>query len=397
MAKDFFTFLSAHKIVFGPNTLEKLPESCEWSNIKKPIIVTTGLKSTNIIERVRGLLPNCVVYDKVSPEPTSLQALECAELANEHGCDGFVGIGGGSSMDLAKTAAVVAKYGGRPLDYVGESNVPGGVQPIIAIPTTAGSGSEVTSVASLTHNDGEELSKAGLSDNYLRPTVALVDPALLSGLPKKFVAECGLDALAHGIEAFTAVDYKYNAAPVDGIFGGSNPISSHLAEKSIELIYKNLRTAAYQPENMEAKFNLALGSVLSGLGFGSAGLGAVHASYYAVSQKAGTTHAYTVGLMLPHVMKFNVMASPERYARIAKIIGVEEKGYSDYHNGMKAAEAIAELVVDVGLPANLSELSIEEKDVQGLAENAMKHDRLVRGNAKKMSVSEFEKLFRNSL
>lgn len=397
MGKDFFTFLSAHQVVFGENTLNKLPEMCKWAGITKPVIVTTGLKRTNIIPRVKELLKDCIVYDKVSPEPRSTQAIECAEIAKNSNCDGFIGLGGGSSMDLAKTTAVIAKYGGRPKDYVGESNVPGPVLPIIAVPTTAGSGSEVTSVASMTHDDGGELSKAGLSDNYLRPTVAIVDPLLLMDLPAKLVAECGLDALAHCVEAYTAVDYRYSTGPENSIFCGGNPIASVIAEKAMKLIYDNLRTAVYQPQNREAKYNLALGSVLAGMSFGSAGLGATHASYYAVAEKAGTTHAYTVGTMLPHVMKFNVIANPIKYAGIADVLEIKTDGLSVYEKGLAAAEAVKILTIDVGLPKNLRGFSVDEKDIPELAKSAIHHDRLVRGNARKMSVEGFEKLYMSAL
>jgi len=175
MTSNFFTFLSAGEIVFGEDALLQLKTKCHALGITKPMVVTTGLKRTDIIPRIKEILANCVVYDKVSPEPRSSQALECLELAKSNGCNGFIGVGGGSPMDLAKVTAVLAAHGGAPRDYIGENNVPGPVAPIVAVPTTAGSGSEVTSVASLAHDEKGDYFKAGLSDNHLRQKVAIVD------------------------------------------------------------------------------------------------------------------------------------------------------------------------------------------------------------------------------
>jgi len=393
---NIFTFLSAGEIIFGENSLKKLKQKCNSLGMEKPMVVTT-LKKTDILPRVKTILGDCVVYDKATPEPKSSQALECLELAKEKACDGFVGVGGGSSLDLAKVTAVIFTFGGRPRDYIGENNVPGPVSPIVAIPTTAGSGSEVTSVASLGHDDKGDYFKAALSDNYLRPKVAIVDPLLLKGLPPNLMAECGLDAFAHSIEAYTAVEYKYVERPEGSIFNGSNPIASTLAEKAISIIYSNIRKAVYQPQNREALYYMSLGSLLGGLSFGSAGLGAVHAGYYVVAEKVGTSHAYTVGTLLPHVMRFNAIANPEPYAKIADILGVSCKESTPYERAFAAVEAVETLVNDLGLPSNLSELNIQEEDIPELAKKAVTHKRLVRGNSRKMDEEEFEKLFKSSL
>ena len=397
MTHDFFTFLSAGEIVFGENALMQLSNKCKLLGITKPMVVTTGLKGTDIIPRVKDILRDCVVYDKVSPEPRSSQALQCLELSKKNGCDGFIGVGGGSPLDLAKVTAVLDVHGGRPRDYVGENNVPGPVSPIIAIPTTAGSGSEVTSVASIAHDDKGDYFKAGLSDNYLRPKVAIVDPLLLKDLPPNLMAECGLDALAHSIEAFTAVDYRYVERPEASIFNGGNPIASTLAERSIALIFSSLRKAVYQPQNREARYNMSLASLLAGLSFGSAGLGAVHAGYYVVSEKTGSKHSFTVGTLLPHVMRFNILVDPELYAKIADIIGVGSQETDIFGKAKAAVDAVATLVRDLGLPHNLTALKITQEDIPELAKTAIHHDRLVRGNIRKMTEKDFVDLFHSSL
>ena len=397
MGYNHFTFLSAGELVFGEGALTLLPAKLKSIGISKPLIVTTGLRKSNIIPQVREMLSDCVIYDQVSPEPKSSQAIASAQLAKKHGCDGFVGVGGGSSLDLAKIAAVLFTHGGRPRDYIGESKVPGPVSPIIAVPTTAGSGSEVTSVASVGHDDDGPYFKAGLSDNHLRPTLAVVDPLLLLAAPASITAACGLDALAHAVESFVAVDYRYVQRPADAIFNGGNPIASSLGAQAMQLIVDNLRTAVFQPQNVPAKYNIALGSTLAGLAFGSAGLGAVHASYYAVAEKAGTGHSFTVATMLPHVMRFNAVAAPAVYARIAETLGVNRPGGTVGENATAACDAVARLVADVGLPASLSQLPVTAADVAELAEKAVKHDRLARGNPRRMDEAAFRRLYEAAL
>lgn len=397
MTNHFFTFLSAGEIVFGEDTLKQLDTKCKSLGMTKPMVVTTGLKRTDIIPRIREILPGCVVYDKVSPEPRSSQALECLALAKSSGCNGFVGVGGGSPMDLAKVTAALYTHGGAPRDYVGENNVPGPVAPVIAIPTTAGSGSEVTSVASLAHDEKGDYFKAGLSDNHLRPKIAIVDPLLLKDLPANLTAECGLDALAHGIEAFTAVDYRYVERPAASIFNGGNPLAATLAERAVALAFSNLRKAVYQPQNREARYNMALASLLAGLSFGSAGLGAVHAGYYVVSEKAGTPHSFTVGTLLPHVMRYNIVADPAPYAALADIIGVGKTETDLFGKAYAAAEAVADLVRDLGLPPGVKALGVKEEDIPELAKMAIHHDRLVRGNVRKMLEGDFVRLLMAAL
>jgi alcohol dehydrogenase len=225
----------------------------------------------------------------------------------------------------------------------------------------------------------------------------LVDPILLKDLPPNLTAECGLDALAHGIEAFTAVDYRYVERPATSIFNGGNPIAAMLAEEAISLIFSNIRKAVYQPQNREARYNMSLASLLAGLSFGSAGLGAVHAGYYVVSEKAGTPHSFTVGTLLPHVMRYNILADPAPYAKIAEIIGVGKKEQDLFGKAFAAVEAIANLVRDLGLPSGLKELNVKQEDIPELAKAAVHHDRLVRGNIRKMSEADFVKLLSSAL
>jgi alcohol dehydrogenase len=255
----------------------------------------------------------------------------------------------------------------------------------------------VTSVASLAHDEKGDYFKAGLSDNHLRPKVAIVDPLLLKDLPPSLMAECGLDALAHSIEAFTAVDYRYVARPASSIFNGGNPLAATLAEKAVALIFANLRKAVYQPQNREARYHMSLASLLAGLSFGSAGLGAVHAGYYVVSEKAGTPHSFTVGTLLPHVMRYNIVADPAPYAAIADLIGVGKREADLFGKASAAAEAVAALVRDLGLPSGLKALGVKEEDIPALAKTAMHHDRLVRGNVRKMSEDDFVRLLTAAL
>ncbi|MCQ6264640.1 iron-containing alcohol dehydrogenase [Fictibacillus sp. WQ 8-8] len=201
-------FYSTERIVFGNGAIQQLGEILQRLGAKNVLLISDpGIKQAGIVDKVLALLEqanyHAVVYDQVIPEPPIDSALECYEFAKSQNTDAVIGLGGGSSIDMAKIVALLVAHGGHPLDYYGgENQVPGPIAPLVAIPTTAGTGSEVTSVSVLT--DVKNNLKVGISDNYLRPTVALLDPELTIGLPSYVTACSGIDALSHAIEAYTA-------------------------------------------------------------------------------------------------------------------------------------------------------------------------------------------------
>ncbi|MDM5284830.1 hydroxyacid-oxoacid transhydrogenase [Peribacillus frigoritolerans] len=279
--RNTWDFYSTERIVFGNGAIGQLDSILQRLKAKNILLVTDpGIKNAGIVDRISSLLEQAnyetVIYDQVVPEPPVDSAMDCYKFAkSQMDIDAVIGLGGGSSIDMAKIVALLVAHGGHPLDYYGgENQVPGPIAPLVAIPTTAGTGSEVTSVAVLT--DVENNLKVGISDNYLRPTVALLDPELTLGLPAYVTACSGIDALSHAIEAYTAKPSAYIQAEGSILFQGSIPISDALAYRAIELIAKNLPLAVQQGSNLEARSNMLMGSLLAGMSFSNAGTAAAH-------------------------------------------------------------------------------------------------------------------------
>lgn len=379
-----FEFFSTKNIVFGKDSIKKLTKVLERYGAENILIVTDqGIKGAGILRGITELLEgaglNIAVFDKTLPEPPVSTAVECYEFAkNEQDTDVIIGLGGGSSIDLSKVMALLLKYGGHPRDYVGENLVPGPIAPLIAIPTTAGTGSEVTSVAVL--NDTENKVKAGISDNNLRPAVALLDPELTIDLPAYITACSGIDALSHAIEAYTAKSFKYIQAEGELLFQGANPISDALALEAIRLIANSLTLAVQQGSHLEARENMLMGSLLAGMAFSNAGTAAAHALAYPIGGLCKSPHGELTGLLLPYVMDYNVGVIPEKLARIAEAFNIDNKDLGTNEAAITAVDDVFNLVKRVGLPTKLSQIGIKEEDLPGIAEKALTIERIIRNN-----------------
>ncbi|UFJ41412.1 iron-containing alcohol dehydrogenase [Brevibacillus humidisoli] len=399
--RNTWEFYSTEKIVFGIGAIRQLDSVLTRLKAKNILLVTDpGIKQAGIADRVVAILQEAdyqvVVYDKAVPEPPVETALECFQFAKDQmNTDAVIGLGGGSSIDLAKVVALLMAHGGHPLDYFGENLVPGPIAPLIAIPTTAGTGSEVTSVAVLT--DVENNIKVGISDNYLRPAVALLDPELTVGLPPYVTACSGIDALSHAIEAYTAKNFKYIQAEGSILFQGSIPISDTLALEAIELIVQNLPLAVHQGSNLEARSNMLLGSLLAGMAFSNAGTAAAHALAYPIGGLVKSPHGEVTGLLLPYVMEFNVEVEPKKMAKIARACGIDPTGASERELALEAPKAILRLLEVIGLPTRLSQIGIKEDQIPQIAEKALPILRLVRNNPRVPTQQGFEELLRKAL
>jgi len=390
---------SSPKIVFGAGALQQIGEVAAPFRPKRILLVTDpGIKKAGIADRVLKLLSgyDVLVFDRVVPEPPAEVALECYEFARSGPpVDLVIGLGGGSSLDLAKVAALLIAHGGQPFDYAGEYKVPGPVAPLIAIPTTAGTGSEVTSVAVLT--DVQRNLKVGISDNYLRSSVALLDPELTLGLPPYVTACAGIDALSHAIESFTAMSYQYVKAEGKPLFQGAIPICDALAYRAIELIAASLPVAVHQGNNLEARSNMLLGSLLAGMSFSNAGNAAAHALAYPIGGLVKSPHGEVTGLLLPYVMELNASVEPEKMKRIAEAFGVNVSGMSREEAALSASKAVLRLLEEIGLPTRLSQIGIEEHHLPMIADEAVKIERLMRNNPKQATAREYEKMLRKAL
>ncbi|WHY67305.1 hydroxyacid-oxoacid transhydrogenase [Neobacillus sp. SuZ13] len=400
--RNTWDFYSTERIVFGNGSIGQLDSILQRLKARNILLVTDpGIKNAGIVDRISSLLEQAnyetVIYDQVVPEPPVDSAMDCYKFAkSQMDIDAVIGLGGGSSIDMAKIVALLVAHGGHPLDYYGgENQVPGPIAPLVAIPTTAGTGSEVTSVAVLT--DVENNLKVGISDNYLRPTVALLDPQLTVGLPAYVTACSGIDALSHAVEAYTAKPSSYIQAEGNILFQGSIPISDALAYRAIELIAKNLPLAVQQGSNLEARSNMLLGSLLAGMSFSNAGTAAAHALAYPIGGLVKSPHGEVTGLLLPYVMEYNTAVETEKMVKISRAFGVNTDGLSDKEAALAASKAVLTLLREIGLPTRLTEIGIKDEDIPEIAEKTLLIDRLIRNNPRVPTQRNLEELLRKAL
>src|SRR5215218_2086993 len=295
-------------------------------------------------------------FTEVLPDVPVHQVTECAELAAEADPDVVVGMGGGSCIDLAKAVAVVLTHGGQASDFYGELRVPGPVVPVVALPTTAGTGSEVTPVAVLT--DPERVSKVGISSPHLIPHTAVCDPELTLGCPPALTASAGADALSHVIEAFTAVRRPVAAElATERVFVGKNELTDTFALLGVRLIAGSLHRAWSTPDDVQAREAMMLGATAGGFALGAAGTAAAHAIQYPVGAVTHTAHGLGVGALLPYVMEFNRPVRIPELAAIALAMGAHPEATPE-DLADQAIERVAVLLGSVGIPATLAELGL---------------------------------------
>ena len=346
-------------------------------------------------ELVRGLERAGVAvtaFTEVLPDVPVHQVTECAELAAAARPDVVVGMGGGSCLDLAKAVAVVLTHGGVASDYYGELRVPGPVLPVVALPTTAGTGSEVTPVAVLT--DPERTSKVGISSPYLVPHTAVCDPELTLGCPPALTASAGADALSHVVEAFTAVRRPVRPElATERVFVGKNELTDAYALLGIRLIAGSLQRAWSEPGDLVAREAMRLGATAGGFALGSAGTAVAHAIQYPVGALTHTPHGVGVGALLPYVMEFN---RPERVPELAAVAVAMGAGADGAPEDLadEAIDRVAALLASVGIPSTLAELGLPGDQLRWTAEQAMGAERLVANNPRPLDADSVERIVR---
>jgi alcohol dehydrogenase len=331
-------------------------------------------------------------FTEVLPDVPVHQVAQCAEVASRLDPDVVVGMGGGSCLDLAKAVAVVLTHGGTASDYYGELRVPGPVVPVVALPTTAGTGSEVTPVAVLT--DPERVSKVGISSPYLIPYAAVCDPELTLGCPPALTASAGADALSHVVEAFTAVRRPLTAElATERVFVGKNELTDNYALLGVRLIAESLHTAWSHPGDMGARAAMMLGATAGGFALGSAGTAAAHAIQYPVGAVTHTPHGVGVGVLLPYVMEFNRPDRVPELAAVAVAMGAPSDATPE-DLADQAIERVAGLLASVGIPSTLAELGLPSDRLRWTAEQASGAERLVANNPRPLDVDALERIVR---
>jgi alcohol dehydrogenase len=371
---------------FGHGALAKLPEQVKLLGGSKVLVVTDGgVQGAGVIDRAQEFLLaaglGVSIYDSVQADSGSRLITEATRQLAETGSDIIVGIGGGSSLDTAKAVAVLAANGGAVTDYVGLGKVKKKPLPVIAIPTTAGTGSEVSLWTVFT--DDSRALKVAIGGFSVYPAVALCDPDLTISLPPMITAATGMDALTHAIECYT------NKA--------SQPISGALALKAVELIGQNLRTAVLDGENRKARYGMLLASTMAGMAMNPTRLGLAHALAMPLgSWKLRVPHGVANAITLPIVMRFNCLARPTRFADIAKALGEKTGRLSLRETALQACDAVRHLAEDVGIPKGLGHFGVREEHIPSIVEEAMKSGNVL-VNPRHTSAGDLVEILRQAL
>ena len=332
-----------------------------------------------------------LVHDGVLPDVPSDTVSTCVEAARGFAPDMVIGIGGGSCLDMAKCAALLLTHGGALADYYGEFKVPGPVLPIIAVPTTAGTGSEVTPVAVI--SDPVRTLKVGISSPHLIATAAICDPELTLTCPPGLTAIAGADALTHAIEAFTAVRRSGEATlPQQHVFIGKSALTDHYALLAVRLLGRSLETAVKDGSNADARADVMLAAMAAGCAFGTAGTAAAHAIQYPVGALTHTAHGLGVACVLPYVMAYNRSSSLPEMAEVGTALGLTDGRIEDRAQG--AIDTVSRLFGTIGIAPTLAKLGLAEDKLDWTAEQAFGIDRLIKNNPRPFSLEGMKTLLR---
>ena len=397
MATETVFTLEATPVKFGPGAVQDAGWELKRLDVKKVLLVTDPqIAGLGLAERVQRLIEaegiDVVLYARSRVEPTIDSLQDAADFALEHEVDGFVSVGGGSSIDTAKVANLITTHPAPVMDYVNAPvgkghKPPSPLKPHLAIPTTSGSGSEATTVAVL---DLPDLGvKSGISHRYLRATQAIVDPELTRTLSAEVTSSAGLDVVCHAAESFLSKPFDTRdkpASPDDRPpYQGSNPVADVWSAKALEFGGRYLRRAVADPEDTEARGYMMLSATMAGVGFGSAGVHIPHACAYPIAGLKHTyvppgypddhpfvPHGHSVIVTAPAAFRFTYEAMPERHHHVAELLTGEPQEGPD-----ALPEALAQLMRDVAAPTGIGELGYDEDDVDAIAEGALKQQRLL--------------------
>ena len=305
--------------------------------------------------------------------------MACVDGLREQQIDVILGVGGGSCMDMAKVVSVLLTHGGTPSDYYGEFAVPGPVLPVIAVPTTAGTGSEVTAIAVV--SDPELGMKMGISSPHIIPAVAVCDPSLTLTCPPALTSATGADAFVHLVESYTAIARQGTPELArERVFIGRNPLTDSIALEGIRLVGRSLVTAYREPGNEIARGDMMVAALYGGMALSNAGTAAAHAIQYPVGALTHTPHGVGVGLLLPYVLRHNFPAIQPQLARIAEALGKDTRGLDAADAARAGVEAVDDILAAIGIPSTLADLGVKESDIPRIAELSQNSRRLIDNN-----------------
>jgi len=384
MKSSTFAFnIKLPKIVFGENAIERIGEEAEKFGGKRILVVTDEiLQKIGLIKKVQKPLQDKnfeITIVKTEPEPTIETAEKIAQTIRNSSFDIVVGVGGGSCLDMAKVASIAANNPGDIKQYVGINKIKGAGLPKILVPTTAGTGSEVTPNAIIiTSND---LMKSGIVSEYNVADVSIVDPQLTESMPPHLTATTGLDALSHAIESYMSIK--------------SNPLTDALALEATRLILTNLYTAFTNGKNIEARSNMSMAALLAGITISMSGTCAGHAAAYAFAAKYNIPHGLSCAVSLPYIIKYNASACPSKIIKISRVIDKDATALTLEEATRKVIQRIVDLMEKLGVPYKLKDLNIPADDIPNLAKRMIRNTRLLVNNLKQVSEEDAIEIFKN--
>src|SRR3954452_8773505 len=414
-----FTY-GAPQLKFGAGASDEIGFDLSTYGVRRVLLVTDpGVASTGhphrVAEQVAAFGIDVEVFDRAHVEPTDVSLEEAVGFARDGGpWDAFVAVGGGSAIDTAKAVNLLTTNPGDLLDYV-NAPVGGGqdpvntLAPLVAVPTTTGTGSESTTVCVLDVLDQHV--KSGISHPRLRPTLAVVDPRLTVTQPPGVTAACGMDILCHALESWTARPYDSFAKkrPEQRVpYCGSNPVGDMWSEKAMNLLAKSFRTAVHRGDDEDARGQMALAATFAGMGFGNAGVHIPHANAYPIAGRVRdfhpkdypadepmVPHGMAVALTAPEAFRFTFEASPERHVRAAELLGPGAERTADLRDFLPTV--LTELMRDIDIPNGLSAVGYDESDVDDLVQGTMKQQRLLATAPKDVTEEDVAGIFRRSM
>ncbi len=385
MIEELRNFQIKTRILFGKRGLSALGELARETGARKYLLVADpALETSGFVAEAGTILEQAGLAGQtflgVEPEPYLDNADSAADLGRDIGAELVIGMGGGSAMDTAKAAAAVITNGGKAEAYIGLNRVELPSLSTVMVPTTAGTGAEVTFTAVFTNRENK--AKGGINSPYLFPDVALLDPELTLGLPPDVTAATGMDALTHAVESVTS--------------RSSSVFTEALALTAVRLIAGNLRRAVFHGQDIEARENMLMGSLLAGLALADAGVGAAHALAYPLGGNYRIPHGLANAILIPHVMEFNLPAAERPLSLIATSMGECVAGLSCRTAAAAAVEAVRTLCKDIGIPSDLSELGVPRADIPLLVEGALKVTRPVENNPRTLGKVEAATIYQRA-
>jgi len=382
MDRTLIMLKSPNLILAGFGALAKMGEEAGNLEAKKALLVTDkGITASGISAKVEKVLTDqkiaVDVFDQVIPDPDIACCEMCIDRAKAGRYDLIVGVGGGSSMDIASVTSTLCTNPGKIHDYFGVNLLKKQGIPTFLVATTAGTGAEVTPNAILT--DTAAKLKKGIVSPYILPRAAVVDPELTLSMPSRVTSFTGMDALTHAIESYTSM----NATPLTDMY----------AREAIRLIGRSLRTAVARGDRRDARYDMSIASLYAGISLANAGVGAVHALAYPLGGQFNVPHGIANGILLPHVMEFNVPGDLFKFAEVARLLGERVENLSPAEAAYRSVEAVKNLMRDIDMPLTLTELNIPKSAIPEMAAASINVTRLMANNPRKMTAKDSENVF----